>query len=510
MSPIKNKTIFKNTVMLYLRQIVIMLVNLSIVRVLLEQLGVEDYGIYNVIGGIVGLFTFVNASMASATQRYFSFALGRNDKKRLYQTFSVNLLLYTGFAVLLFVLLETIGLWYVKNELIIPADRAVASDLLYHFSSLTFVMSMITTPFIAIIIAHEDMRLYAYISIVESILKLCVVLALSLFIFNKLEIYGVLLLGVSLIVGLIYLIVCLKKYDECQFSKIYWDVFLFKDVLVYTGWAMFGQATTVARNQAITILMNQIFNPVLVAARAISINVSTALSTFSNNFNVGLYPPIIKSYASGDYIGMYNLIFRGSKITFFLMWILSLPLLIETQHILNLWLKDVPRFAVIFTQLSIVEVLINSISLPLITAARAPGKMKVYELSLGIIQILIFFVSWFFLKLGYAAPIIYYIAIIANIIMLVVRLFIIKYLMDFPILTFSINVILPICITSVISFIVSFALKSTFFIEHYSFILSMFIVFFINLVCVLCFGINKQERIFIKDFIVSKINIKHL
>lgn len=440
----KSKRIVKNTLMLYFRQILILLVSLYTVRVVLDVLGVEDYGIYNVVAGIVTLFSFLNGTMASATQRFFSFALGKNDTEQLRKIFSVNIVIYIGIAIIAIILLETIGLWFVNEKLEVPPDRFGAVRFIYHFAVFTFTASILTSPFMAIIIAHEDMQIYAYVSIIEAILKLGIVFLLMCIDTDKLELYGVLLFIVSLINALIYISIALRKYEECQFKKFYWDKCLIQEIIGFTGWTLFGQITTVFRNQAVTILVNQIFNPVIVASRAISLSVSGHIGVFSNNFNISLYPPIIKSYSSNNKEEMFSLIFDGSKLTFFLMWIIALPLLSELEMILSIWLKDVPPDAVLFTRLSIIESLILSLSLPLTTAARAPGKMKTYELTLGIIQLSIFFVSWIVIKMGYPAYSVFVVAIAANFVMFFVRLGIVSNLIALSKRLFIMKVVVPV------------------------------------------------------------------
>lgn len=442
--------------MLYFRQVVTLLVSLYTVRVVLNTLGVEDYGIYNVIGGVVALVSFLGGTMASATQRFFSFALGQNDDIRLKKTFTVNWIIYGAIAIIAFILLESVGLWYVHNQLKIPPERFEAALLLYHFSVLTFIATIFTTPFTAIIIAHENMEIYAYVSIGEAIMKLLVVFLLVYLPFDKLELYGVLLLTVAVVKALIYISVSSRKYEECQYRKFYWDKDLMKEILGFTGWTLFGQITTVFRKQAITILLNQVFTPVVVAARAIATNVASQISLFSSNFNVGLYPPIIKSYAANDQKQMFALIFNGSKITFFLMWVFALPMFIEMETVLHLWLKNPPTEAVLFTRLALVEVLINSISLPIVTAARAPGRMRLYELTLGTIQIAIFVAAWVVLKFGGAPYTVYIVAIIANLIMFIVRLIIVRKLIQLSLSIYFRRVVFPVFGVIVLSVIPSY------------------------------------------------------
>lgn len=500
-----NKRIAKNTLMLYFRQILILLVSLYTVRIVLNTLGVEDYGIYNVVGGIVSFFSFLSGTMASATQRFFSFALGQDDTEKLNRTFSVNLIVYVIIAFTAFILLETVGLWFVNGHLNVPTERFEAARWVFHFSVLTFVATIFRTPFMAIIIAHEDMQIYAYVSIIEVIMKLAVVFLLMYLPWDKLELYGMLIFAVSAITAAIYIIICNRKYKECQFRQFYWDKNLLREIIGFTSWTLFGQVTNVARNQAVTILLNQVFNPVVVAARAVAINVTSSINVFSNNFNVGLYPPIIKSYAVGDKREMFSLILRGSKITFFLMWVFALPLFIEMNNILQLWLKNPPPEAVLFTRLALVETLISSVSLPIYTAARAPGKMKIYELTLGTIQIMIFFVSWLVLIIGAAAYSVFVVAIVINLIMFMVRLLIVRTLIGFSIKPFFHQVIFPASAVMALSTILSSAIHWIL-PQNFTFVcISIILSIIISCASMYFIGLEKVEREKVKNIIVSKI-----
>lgn len=493
--------------MLYFRQVLILFVTLYTVRVVLDVLGVEDYGIYNVVGGIVSLLSFLSGTMASATQRFFSFALGQNDFIKLKKTFNVNVLIYVGIALIAIVFLETVGLWYVQTELNIPSGRLEAAKWIYQFSIFTFLTNILMSPFKAIIIAHEDMQIYAYVSIVEVILKLAVVFLLQYLSWDKLALYGMLILVSSFIITLIYIAICFRKYRECRFSVAYWDKTLFQEVVGFTGWTLFGQLTTVFRNQALTILLNQTFNPVIVAARAIAMNITSQINMFSNNFNVGLYPPIIKSYAAGDKKEMFSLIFNGSKFTFFLMWIFALPFFLEMDTILNIWLKNTPEYAVLFTRLALVESLIISISLPIATAARAPGKMKMYELILGAIQIGIFVAAWVVLKLGAAAYAVFVVAIIANLIMFVTRLLIVRGLIGMPLKPFFEKVLRPVFLIIVVSTTLTYGAKL---ILPEGFLFSGLCVVFsivVTAVSIYFIGLDISNREKVRSFIKRKISI---
>ena len=505
-SSISKKRILKNTFVLYVRQLITMLVSLYTVRVVLNTLGIEDFGVYNAVAGVVALFSFLSGSMASATQRYFSFAMGRHiDLKGIFTT---NLLIYIIIAVVAILLLETCGLWFVLHRLNIPPGRQYEVCWLYHFSVLTFTGMVFSTPFIAIMIAHEDMHLYAGTSIIEAILKLIIVFLLMLFPGDKLVVYGALLFIVSLCNALLCIGICFLKYEECSFRRFLVEKTLLREIFSFTGWTLFGNFTNVIRNQAVTILLNQLFSPLVVAARSIALNVSGCVNIFANNFNVGLYPSIIKQYAAGERKQMFQLLFSGSKICFFLMWLLTLPMFLEMDFILDLWLEQLPEGAVLFSRLSLIESLIMAVSLPLTTAARAPGKMMMYELTLGIIQLLIFPASWFVLFCGGAASSVFIIAIAANLIMFIVRLFLLHRLIMLPVWKFIYSVIMPILLiiafsavpVSILESVLPSGLMNCFLVGILSLSLSALSMFFI--------GFCREERQKIVGIIMQKLQQK--
>lgn len=501
-----NKRIAKNTLMLYIRQIVTLLVGLYTVRIVLDVLGVEDYGVYNAVAGVVAMLGFLTGSMASASQRFFSFALGQKDSEQVQKVFSVNFIIYLAIAVIAILLFETIGLWFINEKLAVPPERYDAARIIYHYAVFTFVVMIIRSPFMAMIIAHEDMQIYAYMSIVEALLKLGIVYLLMYIAYDKLVLYGSLVFIVSLLTTLIYISIALRKYREYKFKINKWDRNLFKEITDFTGWTMFGQLTSTLRSQAVTILLNQVFNPVVVAARAVAMNVSGQINVFANGFNTSLYPPIIKYYAAGDKNNMFSLLYHGSKMTFFLMWVLALPLFLEMEAVLGIWLKDVPQYAVLFTQLTIVESVVFSISMPLTTAARAPGRMKNYELILGTIQVLIFVVSWFVLKLGAAAYSVFVVAIIANAVMFFVRLFIVSGLTGLPKREFFTNVVIPVSGVSIVSFLLSYAVHTLLPDGIVYTLISILASVLFCLVSMYYLGLNKYWREKIKGMIVGKLS----
>ncbi|GHV70001.1 hypothetical protein AGMMS49928_15570 [Spirochaetia bacterium] len=457
------------------------------------------------VAGVVTMLSFLSGSMANASQRYFSFEIGRKDFEQLKKVFSLNLTIFIVIALSVLVLSETIGLWFVNTKLVIPAARKNAAQWIYQFSIISFLFTILTTPYMASIIAHEDMNIYAYVSIIEAILKLGVVFLLRFIFIDKLQLYGFLMCAVAIINTAIYRIICTRKYQECKFS-FYWNKPLFKEIASYIGWSLFGNLTSVVRNQAVTILLNQVFNPVVIAARSIASQINSVVSSFSSNFSTALQPQIIKSYSSGQNAEMLHLISRGSKSTYFLMYLFTLPLVLEMPIILSVWLKNVPDYAVIFTQLALIDVLINSISFPLMTAARATGKVKIYESVLGSIQIVGFFITWLVVILGAPAYSVMIVSICISIIMVIGRLLIVRWLIKFSLKQYFYEAILPACLVTIVSII----LPALLYIILKKSILRLFVVIAVSVFsvcgCMYMLGLNKAERKKINELIINRIH----
>jgi O-antigen/teichoic acid export membrane protein len=502
--PTNTRRIAKNTLMLYFRQILIMLVSLYTVRVVLETLGAEDYGIYNVVAGVVTMFGFLSGSMATASQRYFSFEIGHGDYEQLERVFSLSFTIYVLIAALALLLAETAGLWFVANKLVLRPERRSAALWVYQSTVISFLFTILTAPYMAMIIAREDMNIYAYVSVVEVVLKLVIVFVLRFLLWDKLQLYGILLCVVTIIVTAVYRFICGRKYKECKF-RFYWNRVLFKEITGFTGWNMFGSLTTIIRNQAVTILLNQFFNPVIVAARGIALQVNGAVSSFSQNFSMALQPQIVKTYSAGEKDRMFRLITNGAKITWFLLFLFALPLVLEMPFVLSLWLKDPPEYTVVFTRLALIDVLVNSISFPLMTAAQASGKVKLYETVLGTIQLCCFVLIWIVLMLGSPAEASMLVSIGISGVMFFVRLLIVHRLVSYPLRYFFRGAFVQVCAVTAASVILPAAvymlLKQS--------LIRLCVVIPASIVSI-CFwmyviGLNTAERTRIKKLLLWKL-----
>jgi len=430
-----------------------MLVSLYTVRVVLNSLGVVDYGIFNVVGGIVVIFSFLSNTMASASQRFFAFDLGRNDIAQLEHTFSMTITIYVIISVIVLILAETLGLWFLNTQLVIPPERIGAANWIYQFSILSFIVTILTIPYNAAIIAHENMVVYAYVSIIEVVLKLLIVYLLVLISFDKLKLYAVLMFLVTCIITFIYRTICKRKYKETRF-RYYWNKDLFKTLVSYSGWNLFGAVAGVMNNQGTNILLNVFFGPVVNAARGIAYQVNAAVNQFVLNFFTAVSPQITKYYANNEKEKMMSLVFKSSKYSYFLLFILSMPVLLETNYLLALWLKEVPEYVVLFTRLVIINALIDSLSYSMQSAAQATGKIKLYQTVVGGMMLFNLPISYLLLKLGFPPQVTIYVSIIIAVNCLFLRLWLLKRLVNLPIRNYLKIVLIPVLLVTLIAYMI--------------------------------------------------------
>lgn len=385
--PVSNKRIAKNTMFLYLRQILIMAVSLYTVRIVLNVLGAEDYGIYNVVAGAVTMFGFLTGAMASSNQRFLSYYIGKGDEYKLRDIFNAIIVVYILLILIIIVLAEAIGLWFMEYKLVIPQNRLVAAHWVFQCSVLSFIQSVLVTPYKAALIAHENMRVYAQISIVEALLMLLISYALVVIPLDKMVVYGVLSLCVTTINTTLYRRYCVRHYQECRF-RLRWDSVTIKEIVGFSCWNLFGNFTWVVKNQGIAFLLNMFLGPVVNAAHQIAMQVRTASATFAQNFSTAVQPSIVKTYASGEYDTMFAVAFRASRFNFYLLLIVLLPIVFNLDYILALWLKEVPEYTVIFCKLLLVETLIEMTSTPFATITQATGRIQLYQALIGLFGVL--------------------------------------------------------------------------------------------------------------------------
>lgn len=480
-------------------------VSLYTIRVVLETLGAVDYGLYNVVGGIVTMFAFLSNAMANASQRFFAFELGLKNYDQLKRTFSMTMTIYFIIAVLILILGETVGLWVLNTQMTIPPERIGTVHWVYQFSIFSFMMTIVSIPYTAVIMANEKMNAYAYISFIEVCLKLLVVYLLLFFSFDKLALYAILIFVATTITTITYIIYARKIFKECHYS-FYWKTSLFKEIIGYSGWTLLGSLVYVFRNQGVNILINIFFNPVINAAQAIAFRVNSLLLNLTNNFHTAVRPQIIKNYSKNAINELENLVISSSLYAYFLMVLLSFPLLVETNFILSLWLKEVPNYTIIFSRIILLNTLIEVINPPIVTAIQATGNIKLYQIVISVTQLLIFPFSYLFYNLGYPPQTSYIIMVFLSFISLIPRLLILQKTTTLSAKNY-INKFLP----KILS--VSFICFIPLIIVHYllpegiirlitilttDLLFSTFIIYLI--------GLTTNEKIYVKKFIMSKIS----
>ena len=496
-----NKRIARNTVLLYVRMILIMIVTLYTSRVILQSLGVIDFGIYNVVGGVVAMMGILNGAMSASVSRYLTYELGTGNKEQLKRVFSVSIISYLALGGILFILAETVGLWFVNTQLVIPDDRIVATNWVYQFSILSSIVLLIENPFLADIQSHERMDAYAYISIIEVVLRLLIAYLIVVIPADRLITYGILLFASSVIITLSYVIYCLKNFEETYFRVYKGTKPLFKEMILYSGWNLFGSAAGLVKGQGLNILLNVFFNPAVNAARGIAYQVNGALTNFSTSFFTAVRPQIIKYYAQNERAEMFKLVFRSSRFSYYLLFLLSLPIIIEAPFIIQLWLGQLPDYVVPFVRVIILISMVDAIGQPIMTATHATGKIALYQSVVGTMTLLNIPISYLFLKMGYSPMIVFYISLSISVIQIFVRLLILNSIIKVPMREYVINVLGTCSIVSIVAAVIPTYI-------HFKLQPGWQATLVVCLACVLFtsmsiwwIGMNRKERLMIKSYV---------
>ena len=446
----KSKRIAKNTMVLYIRMTVMMFINFYTVRIILDALGVDNYGIYNVVGGFVGMFGMISGSLSAACSRFINFALGKGDENYLKKVFSTEVSIQIALAAMVLILGETIGSWFLNSKMVIPAERLFAANCCFQFSMLNFCVELMQVPYSATIIAHERMNAFAYMSIYGAIMKLLITYLVFISPFDKLIFYAALLWINSQVVRAIYVVYCKRHFAECTFRFSY-DRTLIKEIFSFSGWNFIGASSGVLRNQGNNILLNLFFGPSVNAARGIGNKIYNTAGGFVYNFIVAMNPQITQSYSSGDNEYLHKLIFKGARLSFYMMLFMAVPLIINANYILDIWLVEVPEEAVLFGQLSFVFALVKVLSNPLITAQLATGRIKKYQLIVGGLQMMNLPFSYVCLKLGCIPQCVVIVAICLEFICLAVRIIMLKGMIGLDIIAYVREVLLNVALVSTIA-----------------------------------------------------------
>ena len=490
-----NKRIAKNTLMLYIRMLFTMAVSLFTSREVLQTLGVEDYGVFSVVGGVITMFAFINGGMVSSTQRYLNFEIAKGNAERLRSVFNTALQIHALIALIIIILGETVGLWFLMEKLVIPEERMAAAMWVYQCSIIACAVNILSVPYNADIIAHEKMSAFAYISILDVILKLVIVYLLVVSPIDKLIVYAILTLLVQLLIRYVYTRYCNKHFQE---SFVEWKLNkpLFNEMLSFAGWSFWGNLSAILYTQGLNMMLNIFFGPVVNAARGIAVQVQSAVHQFVSGFQTALNPQITKNYASGDLEQMHSLMFRSARFSFLLLFFISLPVLIETEFLLTLWLKSVPENAVIFTQIMICISLIFTTANPCAIANQATGKVKVYQVVEGSILLTILPISYMVLRHGSPAYSVFIVHFCVESVAQFTRMYMLRKLINLPLRQYFRNIYLPIVTTVSIAIILPIMV-------HMQMVNGWLRFIAVGFTCILSvgtnaffFGLSKSERTF--------------
>lgn len=482
---------------------VVMIINLYAVRVLLNALGVEDYGIYNVIAGVITMLYSVSSVLSTATQRYYSYSIGENTLTNLRNIFSTSVYIYVVLSIIVFILGETVGLWFVNTQLVIPANRMIAANWIYQFSIFSFITTILQIPYSAATIAHEDMGIFSILSTFETIIKLVSIFLIFIIPADRLIIYGAFLLIISIIMLLSYILVGHRKYPECRYTKPS-DKGLFKDLLTFSGWSLFGSVAGVGMSQINTLLINIFFGPLVNAARAISFQFNMAMTSFVSSFILATRTPMIKAYAEESYLYLNKIFNLSNKFIFYCLLMICLPLIFEMDTVLSLWLKTTDTQTILFSRLMIIYTLIMSLNNPISIIIQATGHVKEYHIPVETFTLLCVPATYILFKSGYPAHFTYIAMIIAAVLAHIVRLICLKkYYPPFSFSEYLKSFLLPAFIITVITSLLIFGIHINIANTILRFATIIFMSVFFIFVFAYFIAVSKTERDVLKQFYFS-------
>lgn len=453
MSDPNTRRIAKNTALLYIRMLVMMVISFITTRVMLKALGVDNYGINNVVGGLVSMFSMLSASLSGAVSRFFTFGLGKGDMKHLRVVFSTSINIHIVLAIIVLIAIETAGVWFLNHRMVIAPDRLGAANWVLQCSTIIFAINLLSVPYRAAIIAHERMSAFAYLTIFEATAKLLIVCAIYFYGGDKLKLLAMLNIIPAIISQVIYWRYCKRNFIECRYQYVY-DKKLFGEIFSFAGWSFIGNTAGVMKNEGVNVVINTFFGASINAARGIAMQVNGMVMQFISNFTMALNPQIIKDYAAGQLERMHKLMFQGTKLSYYIFMILSIPVIFEIETFLQVWLDEVPAHTVLFTRLVLVLSLAEIVSHTLITAQTATGKIKVYQIVVGGILLLNLPISYLLLRWGWFPEVTVIVAIIVSQLCLVARLCFLRKMIDLPVRRFIVEVYCNVIVVTAISLIV--------------------------------------------------------
>lgn len=447
-----NKRIAKNTLLLYLRMFYSLIISLFTARVVLSSLGFTDYGIYNVVGSIVSMFVFLRSALGNATHRFITYSLGVGDYEKLNKVFSTSVVIHFVLGIVIVLLSETIGLWFLYEKMVIPEERMVAAQWCFQFSVLTCFLSVICVPYDAEIIAHEKMGVYAFVQVFNTTMNLVIVYLIAYTSFDRLILYGFLLMTIQVLNRVFYGIYCGHHFKECHFKWVK-DKGLLKEMTSFAGWSLFGNLAYVGYTQGLNIILNLFFGPVINAARGIAVQVQSVVQGFITNFQMAVNPQITKSYAAKELQRLRNLIFLSSKFSFFLMLLLCLPVFFEAPRILNLWLGDIPDHTINFIRILIMIMLVSTLENSISMSKQAVGNIRNYQIVVGSLQLLILPISYLALRLGAPVESVFVVHLCIAIVSQFVRVMMVRKDIGLSMREYISRVIIRLVIVSILSFV---------------------------------------------------------
>lgn len=502
-----SKRVAKNTLILYFRMLLMMFIGLYTSRINLKSLGVEDFGIYNVVGGIVVMFSIINGSITSSISRFITFELGTGNIEKLKKVFSTSITIQIGISLVILLFAETIGLWFLQYKMTIPEERIIAANWVYQFSIISFILNLISTPYNACIISHERMSAFAWISIFDATAQLLVAWFTFIVPMDKLIFYAGAIVLVALINRFIYYFYCKHNFEECSY-KFLFDKEIFTKMFGFAGWNFIGASSAILRDTGGNIVINLFCGPSVNAARGIASQVNKAVMSFASSFMTAINPQITKSYACGENEKMLDIIHKGAKYSFFLLLLLGAPVMVETEFIIHLWLGQIPEHTISFVRLAILFAMSEAISNPLITAMLATGKIKNYQIVVGGFQMLNLPLSYIFLRLGFPPESVLIIAIAISQCCFFLRLFMLRPLININVIIYLKEIYVRILSTLVFTFVTLFGFKLFINNDIYSIIFLFFFSIPITIICILYIGCTKEERGILSNIIKNKILVK--
>lgn len=499
-----NKRIAKNTLLLYFRMLFMMVVSLYTSRVILNALGVEDFGIYNVVGGVVAMFSVISGSLSAAISRFITYELGKGDQSKLNKIFSASVTIQLLLSLIIVVLVESVGVWFLNSKMTIPAERMVAANWVLQLSIVTFVINLISVPYNAAIIAHEKMSAFAYISILEALGKLAIAFLIMVSPIDRLIFYAILMSVVAVIVRFTYGHYCKKHFMECVYH-FHWDMELLKEMFGFAGWSFVGCSAQVLLTQGINVITNLFFGVTSNAARGVATQVDGAVRQLVNNFILALNPQITKTYAAGEHDYTLRLVYQGAKYSFFLTLFVAIPFLLEVDYVLKIWLGVYPQEASLFVRWTIAIILADVLSLPIITANAASGKIKKYQLVVGGYNMTIFPVVYVCFKFGlpaYTAYVVHFMVFFTN---LFVRIRLMKGILNITYMDYIQYVFIRIIPVFVIALLVPLILYYNVDEGLFRLVLICLVTIVELPILVFVIGLNQSERVVILSFVRNKI-----